>query len=457
MSVSIDRRRMLALGAVAAGAAAPALAEQTAPSKAAATKLSLEIGPVSVELAPGVVIQTTGYNGTAPGPVLRLREGQPVEIAVRNRMAAPNLVHWHGLHNPPVQDGAVEEGSLAIAPGGELTYRFTPRPAGTHWYHTHVMAMTDLTRGGYNGEFGFLLVEPTRDPARYDREVLLAAHHWNPKLSAPDHHHGHCAMLSYEHASLNGHKLGAGEPIRVKRGERVLFRILNASASEDIMLALPGHRFTVIALDGSPVPNPQAVDVLALSVAERIDAVVEMNQPGVWVLGSVRDAERAMGLGVVIEYENARGPAVWRAPPRLDFAYASFAGAGCEPSAPDGVFTMLFERRVGDDGIERWLINGRGAEHGHLPSLKVRRGGRYRFRWINASGCAHPVHLHRHRFQLTRVNQTMVSGLMKDTVNLPAYGVVEAEFVADNPGATLFHCHHQLHMDFGFMLRLDYV
>jgi FtsP/CotA-like multicopper oxidase with cupredoxin domain len=163
MSVSIDRRRMLALGAVAAGAAAPALAEQTAPSKAAATKLSLEIGPVSVELAPGVVIQTTGYNGTAPGPVLRLREGQPVEIAVRNRTAAPNLVHWHGLHNPPVQDGAVEEGSLAIAPGGELTYRFTPRPAGTHWYHTHVMAMTDLTRGGYNGEFGFLLVEPTRE------------------------------------------------------------------------------------------------------------------------------------------------------------------------------------------------------------------------------------------------------------------------------------------------------
>jgi FtsP/CotA-like multicopper oxidase with cupredoxin domain len=455
MSVSLDRRRLMALGALAAGGvAAPAVA---LPSRQAPHRLSLEIAPVTVELAPGVLVRTTGYNGTAPGPVLRLQEGEPVEISVRNATTATELVHWHGLHVGPIPDGAMEQGSPPIPPNTDLTYRFTPSPTGTHWYHTHVMAMTDLTRGAYNGQFGFLLVEPAREAGRYDREVLLAAHHWNPTLSAPDHHHGHCAMLSYEHASFNGHKLGAGEPIRVRRGERVLFRILNASASEDIVLALPGHRFTVIALDGAPVPNPQSVEVLALSVAERIDAVVEMNEPGVWVLGSVKTAERDMGLGVVIEYADAAGPPVWRPPLALDWDYARFAEAGCEPSEPDGVFTMRFERRVGDDGIERWLINGELADHHQLPRLQVRRGGKYRFRWINLSGCAHPVHLHRHRFHLTRVNQTPVQGLMKDTVNLPPYGVVEAEFIADNPGPALFHCHHQLHMDFGFMVLIDYV
>lgn len=454
MNAGLDRRRMMTLSALAAGVAAPATVQA---ASRAARRLPLEITPATVELAPGVIIRTTGYNGTAPGPVLRLQEGEPVEIAVRNRTGAEELVHWHGLHVGPVPDGAMEQGSPPIPPGTDLTYRFAPSPAGTHWYHTHVMAMTDLSRGGYNGQFGFLLVEPRRQPGRYDREVLLAAHHWNPTLSAPDHHHGHCATLSYEHASFNGHKLGAGEPIRVRRGERVLFRILNASASEDIMLALPGHRFTVVALDGAPVPNPQPVEVLALSVAERIDAVVEMNAPGAWVLGSVKDAERAMGLGVIIEYAGSGGPAVWRAPPALDWDYARFAEAGCESSEPDDVFTMRFERLIGHDGIERWLINGQLADHHALPRLKVRRGGRYRFRWINLSGCAHPVHLHRHRFHLTRINQTPVRGLMKDTVNLPAYGVVEAEFIADNPGPTLFHCHHQLHMDFGFMLLIDYV
>lgn len=457
MSLDLNRRRMLSLGALAAGGAATPALSAPALALPRAQKLSLEISPVQVELAPGVVIQTTGYNGTAPGPVLRVREGEPVEIAVRNSTTEEELVHWHGLHNLPVPDGALEQGSPAIAPGGDLIYRFTPRPAGTHWYHTHVMAMADLTRGAYNGQYGFLLVEPRRSPGRYDREVLLAAHHWNPTLSTPDHHHGHCATLSYEHASFNDRKLGAGEPIRVKRGERVLFRILNASASEDIMLALPGHTFTVIALDGAPVPHPQPVEVLALSVAERIDAVVEMNAPGVWVLGSVKDAERAQGLGVVIEYERERGPAVWRAPARLDWSYAAFANPGTEGPDPDGVFTMRFERQVGHDGFERWLINGELTNHHHLPKLLVREGGRYRFRWINLSGCAHPVHLHRHRFHLTRVDQTPVSGLMKDTVNLPPYGVVEAEFIADNPGLTLFHCHHQLHMDYGFMLLLEYV
>ena len=92
--------------------------------------------------------------------------------------------------------------------------------------------------------------------------------------------------VGYQYATVNQHMLGAGEPLRVKAGQRVLMRLLNASATENVVLALPGHTFKVIAMDGNPVPNPVAVEVLSLAVAERVDAVVEMNQPGVWVLGS---------------------------------------------------------------------------------------------------------------------------------------------------------------------------
>ena len=108
--------------------------------------------------------------------------------------------------------------------------------------------------------------------------------------------------VMYHAATLGDRMLGHGEPIRVRQGERVLFRLLNASGNMGISLALSGHRFTVIALDGNPVPTPATVDMLKLDVAERADVIVEMNNPGVWVLGSTEDDERNMGMGIVVEY-----------------------------------------------------------------------------------------------------------------------------------------------------------
>jgi len=106
----------------------------------------------------------------------------------------------------------------------------------------------------------------------------------------------------YKSASFNDKMLGHGEPIHVREGQRVLFRLLNASPTQNVTLALPGHRFTVIALDGNLVPSPRDVDTLFLAPAERADAIVEMNRPGVWILGAVRDEDRKMGLGIVVEY-----------------------------------------------------------------------------------------------------------------------------------------------------------
>ena len=133
--------------------------------------------------------------------------------------------------------------------------------------------------------------------------------------------------VMYASASFNDKMLGHGEPIRVREGERVLFRLLNASPTENVTLALPGHRFTVVALDGNPVPSRQTVDTLFLAPAERADVIVEMNRPGVWILGGIRDEDRKMGLGVVVEYANQRGEPQWSAPPNSAWDYTIF-GAG---------------------------------------------------------------------------------------------------------------------------------
>ncbi|MCA1453869.1 multicopper oxidase domain-containing protein [Bradyrhizobium sp. BRP22] len=179
----LSRRALLrsaqagAFSLVAARTMPLARAQTSSPNEPADYKI--RIAPTSLEIGPGRVIKTTAYNGTVPGPPLRLKEGRPVRIDVTNDSGYPNLIHSHGLMIPSLQDGAAEEGSPIIEPGKSLTYSYIPKPFGTRWYHSHAMAMTDLAKSTYSGEFGFMIVEPAAgDPGGYDREVLLAAHHW---------------------------------------------------------------------------------------------------------------------------------------------------------------------------------------------------------------------------------------------------------------------------------------
>src|SRR6202034_833482 len=266
---------------------------------------TLRIAPVTVELAPDHILSTIGYNDTSPGPVLRMREGKTVSVDVINDTDVPELVHWHGMLIPSDVDGVEEEGTPPVPARGRRRYQLTPGPAGSRWYHSHAMAEADLHRGSYTGQFGFVYVDGGKDPGLYDQELFLSLRDWEPFFTSnmdDDDDDGHAgpqpekpALLNTDPNglevnsmtySINDKSLGAGEPIRVKEGQHVLFHLLNASAIENLRLALPGHKFTVIALDGNPVPTPQAVETLFLGAGERIDAVVEMNNPGVWILGA---------------------------------------------------------------------------------------------------------------------------------------------------------------------------
>jgi FtsP/CotA-like multicopper oxidase with cupredoxin domain len=467
----IDRRAFLRTGCVALGAGVftapfgPDLLRSAGfPAQQAKPDYTLKIEPCSVEIAPGVVVKTTAYNGQVPGPMLRLKEGVPAIIDVTNASANPDIVHWHGLAIDSLNDGAMEEGSPMIAPSGHLRYIFTPRPSGTRWYHTHAGAGGDLSLATYSGQFGFLLVDGKPDPGHYDQEIFLAIHHWNGsfvpmvetmRASSSNQPLTAGSDVGYEYATVNQHTLGAGEPIRVKQGQRVLVRLLNASATENVVLALPGHTFKVIAMDGNPVPNPTSVEVLSLAVAERVDAVIEMNAPGVWVLGSTLAEARKMGLGVIVEYAGKSGTPVWTdaAPSKWD--YAQFASSAAAP-APDETVTLTFHDVGPQKGskFDTWTINNRSWPD--VDPIRVTKGKRYRFLLRNGSGDQHPIHLHRHTFEVVQIGHKQLSGLRKDVINVMPLETVAVDFTADNPGDTLIHCHQQLHMDYGFMQIIKY-
>jgi FtsP/CotA-like multicopper oxidase with cupredoxin domain len=456
----ISRRDLLKLSSlIGLVPSLPAFAEEER-----APDYRIEIAPLTLDLSPRHTLRTTGYNGQVPGPLLRLKENQPITIEVANRTDRPEVVHWHGLFIPPDVDGAVEEGTPPIAPNSSARYRFTPRPAGFRWYHTHTMAMNDLTRAQYGGQHGFLMIEPRENPARYDQEFFLALHDWGGYLLASD---DGAMNPSYTAATINGKTMGFGEPLRVKQGQRILLHVLNSSPTEVHWIALAGHGLSVVALDGNPVPTPRTVPMLRLAPAERVCALVEMTNPGVWVLGEVRKHLQALGMAIAVEYENRQGNARWEQPPELIWSYEQFAGAQPTDASidPPIIIPLVFESKFrGHGAMEAWTINGNAYPDAKAAPLI--RGRRYRLQFVNESTDDHPLHLHRHSFELRSLGAPLtrargappgaIRGIIKDVLLVDSKTRAEVEFTADNPGATLFHCHQQNHMDLGFMMLFDY-
>jgi FtsP/CotA-like multicopper oxidase with cupredoxin domain len=458
-----------------------------------AADYTLRIGASAIEIAPKRIVSTITYNGQFPGPLLRFKEGRPVTVEIHNDTDTPEQLHWHGQFVSTDVDGAAEEGTPFIPAHGMRRITFTPRPSGLRFYHTHNRAGADLHAGQYSGQVGAVYIEPKDEPGRYDREVFLVLKEFEPSFSqggdmpqdfltpatrvkeletagesamkaslAKGMPHGY--EVGYRYFTINGRMLGHGEPVRVKQGQRVLFHVLNGSATEIRSLALPGHSFKVVALDGNAVPAPAEVPVLWLGTAERISAIVEMKQPGVWVLGDLADDDRGHGMGIVVEYAGHKGKPAWTPPKPFRWKYALFGksnGIASEPrEVPDEVIDMTFTKRnAAEQGFNQWAINDVVFSHDAmaLPAYHLRQGKRYRLRMRNASDDIHPIHLHRHSFELKKLAGKATEGVRKDVMMFGGYQEAEVDFMADNPGLTLFHCHQQLHMDFGFMTLFDYI
>jgi FtsP/CotA-like multicopper oxidase with cupredoxin domain len=448
----------------------------------------LRVRASAIEIAPGRFVSAVCYNDKFPGPLLRFKEGQQVTVDVYNETDAPDQLHWHGQFVSPDVDGAAEEGTPDIPAHGMRRIVLTPRPAGFRFYHTHNRAGADLHAGQYSGQVGPVYIEAKREPGRYDREIVLVLKEFEPMFSqggdmdmdflAPSARvrdletTGESAMkaslakgrphgfeVGYRYFTINGRMLGHGDHVRVKQGERVLFHVLNGSATEIRSLALPGHSFRVVALDGNAVPSPAEVPVLWLGTGERISAIVEMNHPGVWILGDLADDDRNRGMGVIVEYAGQKGTPTWMQPRPFRWNYARFATANAVVPDPDEVIDMTFTKRnAAENGFNLWAINDQVFSSDSMgPAYHVRQGRRYRLHMRNASDDIHPIHLHRHSFELTKLAGKTLSGVMKDVVMVGGYQEVEVDFTANNPGLTLFHCHQQLHMDNGFMQSIRYV
>ncbi len=180
-----------------------------------------------------------------------------------------------------------------------------------------------------------------------------------------------------------------------------------------------------------------------------------MNNPGIWILGGTEKPIRESGLGVVVEYAGEHQQPQWIDPPKTPWDYTLFGTANSSSLAPQQTVELIFGKIPGGAGkFNLWLVNGK--PYPHEREFVLQQGTRYRLVMRNQTDDAHPMHMHRHLWELRSINDKPTAGVIKDTVVVPYYGRAVVDFTADQPGLTLFHCHIQQHMDYGFKALFRY-
>ena len=317
---SIDRRSLIAgaaglAGLFGAGGAFPAWARS---GTQGLTPSADVLGGDAIALTVGESHFSTGgrsahavtVNGTLPAPLIRLKEGRNVRIAVTNRLKEDTSIHWHGLIVPFQMDGVPGVSFPGIAPGETFVYDFPVRQSGTYWYHSH-SGMQEAV-----GHYGPIVIDPAgSDPVQATREHVIILSDWSPihphiLLKRLKQNGGYfnmqrqtlAGLLAGQDQSLgerlqwgamrmdptdvsdvtgstysflvNGHGTAENWTGLFTPGERVRLRIINASAMTNFNVRLPGLPMTVVQCDGQNV-QPVETDEFQIGIAETYDVVVQ--------------------------------------------------------------------------------------------------------------------------------------------------------------------------------------
>ncbi|MBG9567124.1 multicopper oxidase family protein [Brevibacillus agri] len=429
------------------------------------------------------------FNGTVPGPQLRVKQGETIKVVLKNELKEPVTIHWHGLPVPNNMDGIPGVTQNAVKPGDSFTYQFKVDVPGTYWYHSHQKSVEQVDKGLY----GSIVVEP-KDAQPVDKDYTVVIDEWlkddmagmshgggsqsNTDNSQSSNGHGGHNMnmgssempmsdaemmpLMYTIFSANGKTGSAIQPLTVKEGEKVRIRLVNAGFLSH-KLHLHGHDFKIVSTDGQPINNPPIVKDQLLNIApgERYDIEFVANNPGKWLLDEHGPNPGAKTLAIPIVYEGATGDLPAHDTNEMPVVDITKYGETAKSNfSLDDKFNLEYTMELGTEtrnGEFAFTINGKTFPD--TAPLNVKEGDLVKVKLVNKSPKdVHPMHLHGHFFQVLSKNGKPISGspLVKDTLNvLPGEEYIVA-FKADNPGNWMFHCHDLGHASQGMVTEVKY-
>ena len=389
----------------------------------------LKAGPVDARILPegAGVTPMLGFNGSTPGPELRVRQRDRVSIAFENGSGRPSAIHWHGIHLDNAMDGVPDLTQAAVPPGATFNYAFDVPYAGTYWYHAHHRSWEQVARGLY----GPLIVEEP-DPPAVDQDIAVMLDDWRLD-DAGRLHESFGNLHDFSHAGRMGNfarALFSGATVR--RGDRVRLRLINAATARMFPLKIDGGTGKVVAHDGMPLAEPEPLDELLLAPAQRTDIMLDVSGPisfalrtldGFYHLGTIA----AVGLNPAPMDVPIRPPPTARAPEpdRNGAVRLTLVMQGGAMGGPHG-------------GSDFWAFNDRSGMP-ELPWHRFARGETALITLRNDTEFAHGIHLHGHHFH--EVGEDGGLGHFRDTTLVEQRASRDILCVFDSPGKWLLHCH----------------
>ncbi|WP_214104370.1 multicopper oxidase family protein [Acrocarpospora catenulata] len=388
-----------------------------------ARRFTLTAQARTITFPSGRAVEAWTFNGQSPGPTLRVRQGEHVEVTLRNELPGQQAVtiHWHGYDVPSAEDGVPGVTQDAVLPGGSHVYRFQATDPGTYWYHSHQNSSVAVAKG----LFGLLIVEPA------DGDHTVALHSFGAGMTmAVDDQPPSDALVKTT--------IPPGSPVRL--------RVVDTN-SLPIELGLTGVAYRLAAVDGTDVPGATELNGgrLRLAAGGRYDLTFTMPSGPVYL-----DVQGHPGLLV-----NGDTPPPAATGPTLDIT--AYGSPTATPGRYDQEITWVLDRTFAMvDGLPRlaYTVNGKGFPN--IPTPLVREGQRVLIRVVNRSGDTHPMHPHGHHVQVVSKNGRPANGIWMDTFDVRPGEVWEVALTADNPGMWMSHCHDLAHAVQGMEFHLAY-
>lgn len=438
---------------------------------------------------PGLTI-----NGSIPGPVLHFMEGDFARIRVHNHLAHHSTsTHWHGVLLPNAQDGVPDVTTPPIQPGTVYTFEFPIIQSGTYWYHSHTHLQEQ------QGLYGAIVIQPRKaaaplvarehvllisdwtneDPDEVYRSLLRGTEWYSVKKGTTQSLWGawkagaltdffsrertrmramDLSDVAYDAFLINGQRSSTltGNP-----GERIRLRLINGSASSYHYVSSSTGPLTLVAADGKPV-KPVRVNRLLMAIGETYDALITLPASGQYeIRATAQDgsghASAFIGIGAMHPATDPPAPDLYRMEHMLEAALDE--GDAVHTPRPAAPYPLLQSptpttlpkgkpvRKIplhltGDMERYVWSFNDRTmTEESVIP---VKKGELLQLELINDTMMHHPIHLHGFFFRL--LNQHGARSPLKHTVDVPPMGRHTIEFLANEEGDWMFHCHLLYHM-----------
>jgi FtsP/CotA-like multicopper oxidase with cupredoxin domain len=418
-------------------------------------EFSLVAAPSKIPLFEGQPLDVWAYNGQVPGPTLRVRLGETVRAVFTNQLAQPTTIHWHGVRVPNAMDGVPWVTQPPVMPGETFIYEFTPKDAGTFWFHPHLRSSEQVERG----LFGVLIVED-ENPAPYSRDELWVLDDWlldrdgqiYPEFNTRHDlaHDGRWGNV----VTVNGRRMPRME---VRPGERIRLRLLNVANGRVFSPDFSALDAKAIAVDGLYAARPFDPQGFEIAPGNRLDLDITLPSSAAGRQFTIVDrfTRREIPLAQIfvtgdpVDTPRFESPAhghvpAWKTPLEM---------------LPICMEFRLNARSGGPFGIE-WTINDAAMDHtthalpATLPHLPL--GAFSRLRFVNDSYRIHPMHIHGLFFKVLGRNGTPVDEPhFRDTALMHPKETVDIGTVPEDVGRWMLHCHILEHAEAGMMTAVE--